>query len=175
MVARQGRTVRACSGPNEPLAQQTDCPSSKQFKNHVFTIQESCISIVIFSKNYADSPWCLDELVVINECREKSGQIVLPVFYRVDPTDVQELRGPFARALARLLKDHSDSSHNLGGWCHALKTISNDLSAFVSNEIKDDQMLVQRIVNRLSEILSHMPSNASYHDKLVGIDRSAGK
>ncbi|KDP42288.1 hypothetical protein JCGZ_01612 [Jatropha curcas] len=43
------------------------------------TIQESCISIVIFSKNYADSPWCLDELVVINECREKSGQIVLPV------------------------------------------------------------------------------------------------
>ncbi|KDP42428.1 hypothetical protein JCGZ_00225 [Jatropha curcas] len=134
------------------------------------TIQESCISIVIFSKNYADSPWCLDELVVINECREKSGQIVLPVFYRVDPSDVQELRGPFARALARLLKDHSDSSHNLGGWCHALKTISNDLSAFVSNEIKNDQMLVQRIVNRVSEILSHMPSNASYHDKLVGID-----
>ncbi|KDP38822.1 hypothetical protein JCGZ_04979 [Jatropha curcas] len=134
------------------------------------TIQESCISIVIFSKNYADSPWCLDELVVINECREKSGQIVLPVFYRVDPTDVQELRGPFARALARLLKDHSDSSHNLGGWCHALKTISNDLSAFVSNEIKNDQTLVQRIVNRVSEILSHMPSNASYHDKLIGID-----
>ncbi|XP_037493761.1 disease resistance-like protein DSC1 [Jatropha curcas] len=31
-------------------------------------------------------------------------------------------------------------------------------------------MLVQRIVNRVSEILSHMPSNASYHDKLVGID-----
>ncbi|XP_037495412.1 disease resistance protein CHL1-like [Jatropha curcas] len=30
-------------------------------------------------------------------------------------------------------------------------------------------MLVQRIVNRVSEILSHMPSNASYHDKLVGI------
>ncbi|KDP38823.1 hypothetical protein JCGZ_04980 [Jatropha curcas] len=85
------------------------------------------------------------------------------------PTDVQELRGPFARALARLLKDHSDSSHNLGGCCHALKTISNDLSAFVSNEIKNDQMLVQRIVNRVSEMLSHMPSNASYHDKLVGI------
>ncbi|XP_037493762.1 disease resistance protein RUN1 [Jatropha curcas] len=87
------------------------------------TIQESRISIVIFSKNYADSPWCLDELVVINECREKY------------PTD-EGVRGPFARALARLLKDHSDSSHNLGGWCHALKTISNDLSAFVSNEIK---------------------------------------
>ncbi|XP_037493759.1 LOW QUALITY PROTEIN: disease resistance protein RPV1 [Jatropha curcas] len=139
------------------------------------TIQESCISIVIFSKNYADSPWCLDELVVINKCREKGGQMVLPVFYRVDPTDVQELRGPFTKALARLLQDHSDrssddSSHNLGGWCHALKTISNDLSAFVSNEIKNDQMLVQRIVNRVSEILSHMPSNASYHDKLVGID-----
>ncbi|KDP38820.1 hypothetical protein JCGZ_04977 [Jatropha curcas] len=134
------------------------------------TIQESCISIVIFSKNYADSPWCLDELVVINKCREKGGQMVLPVFYRVDPTDVQELRGPFTKALARLLQDHSDRSHNLGGWCHALKTISNDLGAFVSNEIKNDQMLVQRIVNRVSEILSHMPSNASYHDKLVGID-----
>ncbi|KDP38826.1 hypothetical protein JCGZ_04983 [Jatropha curcas] len=82
-----------------------------------------------------DSPWCLDELVVISECRENLGQTVLRVFYRVDPTDVQELRGPFAKALFRLLQDHSDRSHNLGGWCHALKIISNDLSAFVSNEI----------------------------------------
>ncbi|KDP38828.1 hypothetical protein JCGZ_04985 [Jatropha curcas] len=36
-------------------------------------------------------------------------------------------------------------------------------------------MLVQRIVNRVSEILSHMPSNAGYHDKLVGIDWRAEK
>ncbi|XP_037493773.1 disease resistance protein RPV1 isoform X2 [Jatropha curcas] len=134
------------------------------------TIQESYISIVIFSENYADSPWCLDELVVINECRERSGQIVLPVFYRIDPTDVQELTGPFAKALARLLQDHSDSSRNFVGWCHALKTISNDLSGWVSNEIKNDRLLVERIVDCVWEILSHMPSSTSYEDKLVGID-----
>ncbi|XP_057990274.1 disease resistance protein RLM3-like [Hevea brasiliensis] len=63
-------------------------------------IQESSVSIVIFSENYADSAWCLDELVEILKCREESGQTVLPVFYKVDPTEVQDLTGNFGKALA---------------------------------------------------------------------------
>ncbi|CAK7331758.1 unnamed protein product [Dovyalis caffra] len=62
-------------------------------------IEQSNISVVIFSKNYADSPFCLAELSKILEWKETKGQIVIPIFYQVDPTDVQELRGSFGDAL----------------------------------------------------------------------------
>ncbi|KAL5538688.1 hypothetical protein UlMin_045192 [Ulmus minor] len=35
------------------------------------TIEESAISIIIFSENYASSGWCLDELVHILKCKEE--------------------------------------------------------------------------------------------------------
>ena len=42
-------------------------------------IELSMISIIIFSKNYVSSTWCLDELIRILEC-QKNGQLVLPGF-----------------------------------------------------------------------------------------------
>eukprot|EP00257_Ricinus_communis_P022073 XP_015581708.1 disease resistance-like protein DSC1 [Ricinus communis] len=70
-------------------------------------IEKSYVSIVIFSKNYADSPWCLDELVKIFECYKKMKQIVVPVFYRVDPSHVQELTGNYGdvRPDSRLIRE----------------------------------------------------------------------
>lgn len=53
------------------------------------SIEGSFISLVIFSENYASSPWCLEELLKIIECNEKYKQIIIPVFYKVDPTNVR--------------------------------------------------------------------------------------
>ena len=52
-------------------------------------IEELQFVIIILSKNYASSKWCLDELTKIIKCRKKIGLIVLPIFYDVDPTDVR--------------------------------------------------------------------------------------
>ena len=52
-------------------------------------IEESLYAIVIFSKNYASSTWCLDELVKIMECKDKIGLIVHLIFYDVDPSEVR--------------------------------------------------------------------------------------
>ncbi|XP_042484718.1 TMV resistance protein N-like [Macadamia integrifolia] len=61
-------------------------------------IQESRISIPIFSKNYASSKWCLNELIEISECRRTMNQIVVPIFYKVEPRDVRNQTGRYMKA-----------------------------------------------------------------------------
>ncbi|XP_042942836.1 TMV resistance protein N-like [Carya illinoinensis] len=53
-------------------------------------IEQSKIFILVFSKNYTTSTWCLDELIKILECQKLIGQIVRPIFYDVDPLDVRK-------------------------------------------------------------------------------------
>src|SRR5688572_24230829 len=51
-------------------------------------IVDSALAVAILSPRYADSRWCLHELSRIFECRKR----VLPVFYRVDPSEVRRQR-----------------------------------------------------------------------------------
>ncbi|MCI29003.1 TMV resistance protein N-like, partial [Trifolium medium] len=53
----------------------------------VEAIKDSILFLVVFSENYASSTWCLNELVEIIECH-KNGQVVVPVFYQIDPSHV---------------------------------------------------------------------------------------
>ncbi|AES75283.1 putative TIR domain-containing protein [Medicago truncatula] len=64
-------------------------------------IEASQVYIVVFSKNYASSTWCLRELEYILHCSKKHGKHVLPVFYDVDPSEVQKQSGGYGDALSK--------------------------------------------------------------------------
>lgn len=51
---------------------------------------------VVFSENCASSGWCLDELWEILECKKHIENIVDPIFYNVERSDVRHQRGSFA-------------------------------------------------------------------------------
>jgi hypothetical protein len=59
-------------------------------------IEMSRIAVIVFSRNYTASGWCLDELVKIMECKRSLQQIVLPIFYDVTPSEVQTLKANFS-------------------------------------------------------------------------------
>ena len=64
-------------------------------------IEKSRCILVVLSKYFAHSRWCLDELVKIMECRNQNGKVILPVFYHVDPSDVRKEEGWYGEALAQ--------------------------------------------------------------------------
>ncbi|XP_070661529.1 disease resistance protein RUN1-like [Malus domestica] len=85
---------------------EDDLQRGEEIKEKLFrAIEESMISVIIFSKMYANSSWCLDELVKIMACRDKLGRHVLPIFYHVDPSHVRKQDGDLAEAFQKHKKD----------------------------------------------------------------------
>ncbi|XP_059645006.1 disease resistance protein L6-like [Cornus florida] len=64
-------------------------------------IRESSISIPIFSNNYASSKWCLRELAQMVDCKRSTGQLILPIFYDVEPSDVRHQSGSYEEAFRK--------------------------------------------------------------------------
>ena len=88
------------------------------------TIRSSRISIIIFSQNYAFSAWCLDELVEILDCKQ-NGQLVLPVFYKVDPSEVRKQEGNFKVALTEQEIKFKNNIERVQRWRTALNEVAS--------------------------------------------------
>jgi hypothetical protein len=91
----------------------------------VQAIEESEISIIVLSKNYASSRWCLNELMKILECRKTRGQQVLPLFYDVDPSEVRNQTNSVGEAFAKHKERFKDDVMKVKGWKTALTEVAN--------------------------------------------------
>ncbi|KAJ0524517.1 putative TIR domain-containing protein [Helianthus annuus] len=65
------------------------------------SIQDSRFYIIVFSKNYASSSWCLNELVEIVKCQKTAEQTAYPIFFDVEPREVRHQSGAVGEAFAK--------------------------------------------------------------------------
>ncbi|KAH0679541.1 hypothetical protein KY284_020626 [Solanum tuberosum] len=136
-------------------------------------IEESMISIIIFSQNYASSSWCLDELVKITQCMKLRGQIVLPVFYDVDPSVVRKQKANVGEFFAKHELDFKDDEERVKRWRTAMTEAANvsgwDLPNIANGH---ESKCIEQIVECVMEILDHSASDAT--ENLVGIRSRMG-
>ncbi|KAH9781800.1 ADP-ribosyl cyclase/cyclic ADP-ribose hydrolase [Citrus sinensis] len=132
--------------------------------NLLKTIEESRISIIVLSKNYASSTWCLDELLKIVECKNREDQI-FPIFYEVEPTVVRKQTASFGEAFAKYEEFFRDNIEKVQKWRYALKVVAN-ISGW---ELKDrnESEFIEEIVNVIS---SKIHSEPEILKELVGME-----
>ncbi|KAL6343056.1 hypothetical protein AAG906_017868 [Vitis piasezkii] len=129
-------------------------------------IEESRFFIIIFSKNYAYSRWCLNELVKIIERKSQKESVVLPIFYHVDPSDVRNQRGSFGDALAYHERDaNQEKKEMIQKWRIALREAANLSGCHVNDQYETE--VVKEIVDAIIRRLNHQP--LSVGKNMVGI------
>ena len=94
-------------------------------------IEGSRVSIIVFTRNYAESRQRLEELEKIMECRSSKGQEVVPVFYGVDPSEVCDQTGHFGEALASMERKSTNENKVLS-YRDALSEAAGILPRFVT-------------------------------------------
>ncbi|XP_022722182.1 TMV resistance protein N-like [Durio zibethinus] len=131
-------------------------PKGKDISSELLkAIEESKLSIVVFSKNYASSRWCLDELVKIIECKNTTGQVVIPVFYDVDPSDVRKQIGSYEEAFAIHEEQFKDKMERIKKWREALTEAGNlsgwDLQNMANGyESRFIEKIVEDVIKKLN-------------------------
>ncbi|KAJ0522999.1 putative protein kinase RLK-Pelle-CrRLK1L-1 family [Helianthus annuus] len=125
------------------------------------SIRKSRASIIVFSKNFANSSWFLDELCLILKLRREDSHFVLPVFYSVDPSDIKNQRGSFAIKAIKGAEGSRWAEDNMNRWKAALIEVANMAGAVYSGAVYSgyDATFVAHIVHIIHGALDSKSSS----------------
>ncbi|XP_028785118.1 putative disease resistance protein At4g11170 [Neltuma alba] len=113
-----------------PFIDDKYLPASEEIQPSLSkAIKESRMAIIVFSKTYAASTTCLDELAQIIEYFKEENRRVYSVFYDVDPSEVRHQTGRYGQDLANLQNRLGINDERLQKWRRALSQAA-DLSGW---------------------------------------------
>ncbi|KAL7205637.1 hypothetical protein ACSBR2_018545 [Camellia fascicularis] len=157
---------------HDELERGEDMESEFQQATH-----ESKISIIVLSKDFALSEWCLDELLKILQRRKAVGHKILPIFYKVNPSEVQMQMGSFAEAFANHEEQFmvetderkKEWMEKVERWRVALKEVAN-IKGMVLQDQADghEAKFIQEIVKEIRNKLNRRVFSVTQHQ--IGID-----
>ncbi|KAL1218978.1 Disease resistance protein RUN1 [Cardamine amara subsp. amara] len=126
----------------------------------VEAMEDSAASVVVLSRNYANSHCCLDELAKLCDLRESLKRPMIPIFYDVDPSHVRKQNDHFAKDFEK--HEKTFSKEKIERWKEAMTLVGN-LSGFVCSEFgrkpSADDDLISLLVKRILAELSNTPEN----------------
>ncbi|XP_057435690.1 disease resistance protein RLM3-like isoform X3 [Lotus japonicus] len=102
-------------------------------------IRNSRMLIVVLSQNYASSTCCLDELAEIVDSYDKKGSQVLIIFYKVEPSDVWDLKNTYADAMAEHEISFEKDLEKVKTWRTALSRV-RELSREYCSDTKSNSI-----------------------------------
>ncbi|CAH8277395.1 unnamed protein product [Arabidopsis lyrata] len=128
-------------------------------------IRGSKIAIVLLSRNYASSSWCLNELVEIMKCREELGQTVMTIFYDVDPTDVKKQTGDFGKVFKKTCK--GKTKEDIKRWQNVLESVAT-IAGEHSRNWDNEAAMTEKIATDVSDMLNRYSPSRDF-DGLIGM------
>ncbi|CAA0384483.1 unnamed protein product [Arabidopsis thaliana] len=128
-------------------------------------IKGSKIAIVLLSRKYASSSWCLDELAEIMKCREVLGQIVMTIFYEVEPTDIKKQTGEFGKAFTKTCR--GKTKEHIERWRKALEDVAT-IAGYHSHKWRNEADMIEKIATDVSNMLNSFTPSRDF-DGLVGM------
>ncbi|KAL3727492.1 hypothetical protein ACJRO7_032254 [Eucalyptus globulus] len=150
------------------------CKGEKFGPELLRAINQSKISIPIFSKGYASSVWCLKELVQMVECQKSRGQKIMPIFYDVAPSVVRHQIRVYGEAFLTHENKKRYDEETMRKWKAALTTVGEldgwDLQNMADR--KEGEMaktVTQKVFDELKKAYLVVSNN------LVGVDSHVEK
>ncbi|KAF8023260.1 hypothetical protein BT93_F0689 [Corymbia citriodora subsp. variegata] len=142
-----------------------ELPQGERISEILRAVENSQLCIPIFSKNYAWSTWCLRELTrMVESCDQSLEKRILPIFYDVDPEDVELETELYQSALTK----HEEvlGCPEVKPWKDALTRVAG----IKGWHIKDGRQgeVIDEIIGKVSQMIRirkrHLPTY------LIGID-----
>ncbi|KAK4278262.1 hypothetical protein QN277_016129 [Acacia crassicarpa] len=132
-------------------------------------IEDSTLFLVIFSENYASSTWCLKELTKIFDCSKNQDYLVIPVFYRVDPSHVRNQSGSYQKAFEKH-ENKGINNNQLQIWREALTHAAN-IAGWTCSLDRNEAELIKEIMNCIVTKLGPKYQSEDYLKGLIGIHK----